>query len=345
MEDTSSDESVSQFMAITGSADANQARSYLEMSGNDLQTAISLFLEHQGGGSGIGGGSSSSGMGGAGFGAAVGIGDGDVRAPDATQRMRLLDYDDGAAAAMGRMGAGLMDHPLLGPHAAMMGMGMGGYPGVGGGDATGGGGGGMNAFADDEDMEDVHDSGLNVQDVDGIAGAVATAGGGNVSLRDVMNRAASDSSAGTGAGVGAAVSSSSMANDAVGSSSAMRLSAMFAPPDHLTHRAGGFQGARNFAKDTRRWLLVNIQSDSDFACHALNRDVWRDELVENLVREGYIFWQSVSGLDCAYLSICVFGVSKYIYVYSTFVIFIFTLFDYAKQPNTHTINIGSAGYK
>jgi len=48
------------------------------------------------------------------------------------------------------------------------------------------------------------------------------------------------------------------------------------------------------AKDSRRWLLVNLQSDSDFACHALNRDVWRDELCENLVREGFIFWQSVS---------------------------------------------------
>jgi hypothetical protein len=72
------------------------------------------------------------------------------------------------------------------------------------------------------------------------------------------------------------------------------LSTMFAPPTHLMHRAGGFLGARNFAKDARRWLLVNIQSDADFACHALNRDVWRDELVENLVREGFILWQAVS---------------------------------------------------
>lgn len=53
-------------------------------------------------------------------------------------------------------------------------------------------------------------------------------------------------------------------------------------------------GAKNFAKDARRWLLVNIQSDDDFACHALNRDVWRDELVENLVREGFILWQAMS---------------------------------------------------
>jgi UBX domain-containing protein 7 len=72
------------------------------------------------------------------------------------------------------------------------------------------------------------------------------------------------------------------------------LSDMFAPPTHLMHRGGGFQGARAVARDARRWLLVNIQRDSEFACHALNRDVWRDELVENLVREGFIFWQAVS---------------------------------------------------
>ena len=62
------------------------------------------------------------------------------------------------------------------------------------------------------------------------------------------------------------------------------LSTMFAQPTHLMHRAGGFMGAKNFAKDARRWLLVNIQSDDDFACHALNRDVCRDDLVESLVK-------------------------------------------------------------
>jgi hypothetical protein len=77
------------------------------------------------------------------------------------------------------------------------------------------------------------------------------------------------------------------------------LQTMFAPPTHLMHLGGGFQGARNFAKDARRWLLCNIQSDDDFACHALNRDVWGDDLVENLVREGFVLWQAVSIIFCA----------------------------------------------
>jgi hypothetical protein len=74
---------------------------------------------------------------------------------------------------------------------------------------------------------------------------------------------------------------------------APRLSDMFAPPSHLMHKAGGFPGAKAMAKDSKRWLLVNVQRDSEFSSHALNRDVWRDELVENLIREGFIFWQVV----------------------------------------------------
>jgi hypothetical protein len=247
MDSTSSDESVSQFLAITGSADAGQANSYLEMSGNDLQTAISLFLEHQAAGPSGGGalGGSDSMMGSA---------PNDIRAPDQTRRMQLVGFDDGPAAAMG-MGAGMMEHPLLRPGSR------------------------MNAFAEDYEMD------AN-QELTG-------------SLRDIINRAAAtgddeiedDLSPQTQNNNGFGNSG------AAGSGRATRLSDMFATPLHLTHSAGGFQGAINVAKDSKRWLLVNLQSDSDFAYHALNRDVWKDELCENLIREGFIFWQSVSSLD------------------------------------------------
>eukprot|EP00541_Cyclophora_tenuis_P008639 CAMPEP_0116559596 /NCGR_PEP_ID=MMETSP0397-20121206/10487_1 /TAXON_ID=216820 /ORGANISM="Cyclophora tenuis, Strain ECT3854" /LENGTH=406 /DNA_ID=CAMNT_0004085389 /DNA_START=1 /DNA_END=1221 /DNA_ORIENTATION=- len=77
-----------------------------------------------------------------------------------------------------------------------------------------------------------------------------------------------------------------------------KLSSIFAPPTHLTYRGGGgFQGARTVAKDSKRWLLVNLQRDSEFSSHVLNRDVWRDELVENLIREGFIFWQTMDSTD------------------------------------------------
>ena len=252
MDDTSSDESVSQFLAITGSNDAGQAKSYLEMSGNDLQTAISLFLEHQG--AGPSGGSASGGPDSM-MGSGIGSGPGDIRAPDETQRMRLLDFDDGSAAAM-RMGAGMMDHPVFGPGGIM------GMSGMNGGAPPR-----MNAWEDGE-----MDIG---QEMPG-------------SLRDIINRAAANGDEEVEDVTHA------QSNGGAASGGGPRLSNMFAPPSHLIHSAGGFQGARNFAKDSKRWLLVNLQSDSDFACHALNRDVWRDELCENLIREGFIFWQSVS---------------------------------------------------
>jgi hypothetical protein len=46
MAEDSIDQLSSQFLAFTGSDDANVARQYLEMSGNDLQLAVSLFLDH-----------------------------------------------------------------------------------------------------------------------------------------------------------------------------------------------------------------------------------------------------------------------------------------------------------
>lgn len=49
------------------------------------------------------------------------------------------------------------------------------------------------------------------------------------------------------------------------------------------------------AKQQKKWLLVNIQADAEFDCHRLNRDVWKDEMVQNIIACNCIFWQ-VRGL-------------------------------------------------
>ncbi len=322
-DETSSDEAVSQFLAITGSLDASQAQSYLEMSANDLQAAISLFFEHQSGG-GMGGMGSNTGTGSNSTGTDTtssrarnsgGSGsrrnhnrsstsdsnlnenDG-IRAPDQTRTMRLMDFEGGMGPSAFGVGAGnpsdlagLMNHPVLGRHAAAALMGM----DINNMNVDGAANGGvgiemplpnMSAFADDGDGD------FNM-DIDG-------------GVRDRINAlAASSSSAASGGGsagtdgttngnVDGTTSSSSSFTSRPRPPSTQRLADMFAAPSHLIHRGGGFQGARNVAKDSRRWLLVNLQCDADFACHALNRDVWRDELVENLVREGFVFWQDVN---------------------------------------------------
>jgi len=250
-----SDDQVAQFLSFTGGADPEQAASYLEMSGGDLDTAVSLYMEHNSGavaGTGAGGG----------FGdAAMPAPTHEVRAPDATRTMRLMD--DPNDMMMG-------GHPAQHPAYQL-----------------------MNAMMDEQLAQSA------------FASAPTAASARNA--REQINAAAEgkqNDDDDEGYDYGSDADDNGMDEDEddddeveiVGGSAPpapARLSDMFAPPDHLIHKAGGFQGARTSAKESKRWLLVNLQRDSEFSCHALNRDVWRDELVENLVREGFIFWQTV----------------------------------------------------
>lgn len=227
------DELVSQFMAFTGSADASRATSYLEMSGGDLQTAVSLYMEHEQGGSEGGGGAPFGAMGGR---------EAAVRAPDETRRMRLMDDQMAPADPTFQLMNAMMEEQLARTAFAAP---------SGRVDPRGA----VNAAAAQEEAKDADSGGddneyMHVDDGDDDEVEVVGPSGPN-------------------------------------------LTEMFAEPTHIMHTAGGFAGSRAVAKDSKRWLIVNIQRDSEFASHALNRDVWRDELVENLIREGFIFWQQV----------------------------------------------------
>eukprot|EP00339_Tiarina_fusa_P009303 CAMPEP_0117003034 /NCGR_PEP_ID=MMETSP0472-20121206/4485_1 /TAXON_ID=693140 ORGANISM="Tiarina fusus, Strain LIS" /NCGR_SAMPLE_ID=MMETSP0472 /ASSEMBLY_ACC=CAM_ASM_000603 /LENGTH=466 /DNA_ID=CAMNT_0004703541 /DNA_START=181 /DNA_END=1577 /DNA_ORIENTATION=- len=221
------DELVSQWMAVTGSSDTARAQSYLEMSGGNLETAVGLPVPE----AAMGGGA-------AGFGGGPGGGDGDVRAPDATQTMRLMD--DVGMGGMGSMG-------------------------------------GMNPYMHIDPMieEQLQQSAFSAPSMFDVRETVnaAVAAADSEDEKDEMD---GDDD-----------------QDQKPKSNLARLADMFAPPENLIYKEGGFDGARTMAKDNKRWLLVNIQRDSEFSSHALNRDVWRDELVENLVREGFIFWQAM----------------------------------------------------
>lgn len=49
--------------------------------------------------------------------------------------------------------------------------------------------------------------------------------------------------------------------------------------------------ARQEGRDNEKWLLVNIQDSSIFDCQVLNRDLWKDAMVKETVREHFIFLQ------------------------------------------------------
>lgn len=264
-----SDELVSQFMAFTGSSDVDVAKNYLEMSGNNVETAVGLFMEHNAaaGGGGLGGAGGASAAGDFGGAAAAAMG-ADIRAPDATRTMRLMDDGSGGPA----MGGGLASMLAHDPQVRVM------Y----------------------EMMEEQ-------------LARPAFAPTGAVDARRAVNAAAAAALAGSDDDDDDNIQydydddedeNMQDEEDNQGPSQA-GLADLFSAPSHLMHKAGGFQGARQVAKDSKRWLLVNIQRDAEFASHALNRDVWRNDLVENLIREGFIFWQEVGCARVLYCRSCV----------------------------------------
>ena len=37
--------------------------------------------------------------------------------------------------------------------------------------------------------------------------------------------------------------------------------------------------------------MVNVQSNSEFASHQLNRDTWSDPMVSSMLMGSFVFWQ------------------------------------------------------
>jgi len=305
--DTCSDEMVSKFMAFTGSSDPFCVSLYLEMSGGNIETAVSLYVEHQGGGvrNDITGREKNTDMTDTDLTnpstfinslktdkGTLGIPkkNRDVRSPDRTRRMCLMDYDDGSEPH---------HHPMLGPmtmdliprgdrnriDTEMM----------------------LNPFASDNNsISSLSGRTSAIFDARETVNRVALAASSTLPRQE--NRHFLDLTPGRydnsvdhidiEINDNKTTEDNNMrvtTNDLVTSESStpLSLSHMFAPPMDLIHHIGGFQGARSSAKKSHKWLLVNIQRDSEFSSHALNRDVWRDELVESLIQEGFIFWQSM----------------------------------------------------
>ncbi|XP_033334136.1 UBX domain-containing protein 7 [Megalopta genalis] len=77
---------------------------------------------------------------------------------------------------------------------------------------------------------------------------------------------------------------------------------------------GSFFGAREHAKSLNRWLLVNIQNPQEFACQVLNRDVWSNQQIEEIVKDHFVLWQALSNTNDGKRYIDFYNVSEYPYV-------------------------------
>uniref|UniRef100_A0A0C9QLE3 UBXN7 protein n=1 Tax=Fopius arisanus TaxID=64838 RepID=A0A0C9QLE3_9HYME len=69
-----------------------------------------------------------------------------------------------------------------------------------------------------------------------------------------------------------------------------RLEDLFRPPYEILFM-GSFVEAREQAKTMNRWLLVNVQNPQEFSCQILNRDVWPDNQIKEIVKDHFILWQ------------------------------------------------------
>lgn len=68
------------------------------------------------------------------------------------------------------------------------------------------------------------------------------------------------------------------------------LSGLFKLPEDLVY-AGSAEMARAQAAADGRWLLVNVQSNTEFASHRLNRDTWSHEALKEILKGTFVFFQ------------------------------------------------------
>lgn len=69
-----------------------------------------------------------------------------------------------------------------------------------------------------------------------------------------------------------------------------RLSSLFRAPLKLLFQ-GTFEEAKSTSSRQNLWLLVNLQSTTEFASHMLNRDLWANEVVSQAIESSFILSQ------------------------------------------------------
>ncbi|GMG40007.1 unnamed protein product [Ambrosiozyma monospora] len=275
------DAQVSTFMEITSVEDPQVASNFLEMSGGDIDTAVSLFFEH-----------------GADLGATTTAGSGNNHNNDITSNndaVSMMDTDNDAAMAerlqnemyQQQQQQDEVRRPIEPMHDQLVhfGMGMGGMgiPGMGMGGERGMYGHVQrsifnqtedNDYVNDEDNDDWDDvedddaedeNGSDTYEIlDENGDIVETAGNGGRHRRHQTPPTTT--------------------------SAQRRLANIFRPPFDLIEKLD-LDSAKLKARGEKKWILINIQDVTDFSCQCLNRDFWKSNQIKDLVRENFVFLQ------------------------------------------------------
>ncbi|EDV25648.1 uncharacterized protein TRIADDRAFT_55957 [Trichoplax adhaerens] len=94
------------------------------------------------------------------------------------------------------------------------------------------------------------------------------------------------------------------------SSKKRNLNDLFRPPIDLIHH-GDFESARQRCRTEQKWLLVNLQDMKEFSCQVLNRDVWSNDIVRDIIKESFVFWQVYHDSEEGYRYARLYNVSSY----------------------------------
>ncbi|CAD5229380.1 unnamed protein product [Bursaphelenchus okinawaensis] len=68
------------------------------------------------------------------------------------------------------------------------------------------------------------------------------------------------------------------------------LKDLFRPPVELIARFN-WDSLLQVGQQKSRWILVNLQEPTEFASQVLNRDVWSNSTVKELIKVNFLFWQ------------------------------------------------------
>ncbi|CAN6837958.1 unnamed protein product [Brassica oleracea] len=76
-----------------------------------------------------------------------------------------------------------------------------------------------------------------------------------------------------------------------GGESDSTLASMYRPPVEMLFEGRTFEEAKSTSCTQNLWLLVNLQSRTEFASQALNRDLWANETVSEALMSSFVLWQ------------------------------------------------------
>lgn len=91
------------------------------------------------------------------------------------------------------------------------------------------------------------------------------------------------------------------------------LAQLFRPPLDLIF-TGTFESAKKLGSKQSKWLLVDVQNTEEFDCQILNRDLWSDTTVKEIIKANFIFLQTYFDTEEGHRLVSCYKITQYPFV-------------------------------